>query len=103
MEGDRGKNSNNPQELEPLPEVIVSYSADTQTLSIHSGAGTADGEDMARGLTVFYDAEGNVAGFVLESTELLAQTAPGCCPVQERGIAQGYKFMRFPLDDNGLN
>jgi hypothetical protein len=59
------------QELEPLPEVIVSYSADTQTLSIHSGAGTADGEDMARGLTVFYDAEGNVAGFVLESTELL--------------------------------
>ena len=59
------------QELEPLPEVIVSYSADTQTLSIHNGAGTADGEDMARGLTVFYDAEGNVAGFVLESTELL--------------------------------
>ena len=60
-----------PQELEPLPEVIVSYSPDTQTLSVHNGAGTADGEDIARGLTVFYDAEGNVAGFVLESTELL--------------------------------
>ena len=60
-----------PQELEPLPEVIVSYSPDTQTLSVNNGAGTADGEDIARGLTVFYDAEGNVAGFVLESTELL--------------------------------
>ena len=64
--------------LEPLPEVVASYSPDTRTLSIHNGLKTADGEEIARGLTVFYDAEGRPAGFVLEvgfakAAELLLQ------------------------------
>ena len=54
------------QELEPLPEVVASYAADTRTLSVHNGLKTSDGEEIARGLTVFYDAQGCPAGFVLE-------------------------------------
>ena len=54
------------QELESLPEVVASYAPDTLTLSIHNGLKTSDGEEIARGLSVFYDAEGCPAGFVLE-------------------------------------
>ena len=49
-----------------LPEVVAPYAADTRTLSIQNGLKTSDGEEIARGLTVFYDAEGCPAGFVLE-------------------------------------
>jgi hypothetical protein len=58
-------------ELEPLQKVRVFYAPDTRTLSIHNGLTTSDGEEIAEGLTVFYDRDGTPAGFVLESAELL--------------------------------
>ena len=49
----------------PLPPIQVEYWPDTQTLHIHNGLGTSDGETVSEGLTGFYDAEGNLAGFLL--------------------------------------
>ena len=54
------------QGLDSLPEVVASYAPDTRTLSLHNGLKTSDGEEIARGLTVFYDEQGSPAGFVLE-------------------------------------
>ncbi len=60
------------RELEPLPEVEVYYTPETQTLSIQNGLRVKDGEEMARGLTAFYDAEGSLVAIDLESAELLS-------------------------------
>ena len=59
------------RELDPLPEVEVYYTPETQTLSIQNGLRVKDGEEMARGLTAFYDAEGSLVAIDLESAELL--------------------------------
>ena len=59
------------RELEPLPEVEVYYTPETQTLSIQNGLRVKDGEEIARGLTAFYDAEGSLVAIDLESAELL--------------------------------
>lgn len=59
------------RELEPLPEVEVFYTPETQTLSIQNGLRVKDGEEIARGLTAFYDAEGSLVAIDLEAAELL--------------------------------
>ena len=48
-----------------LPPIQVEYYPDTQTLHIHNGLGTSDGETVSEGLTGFYDAEGSLAGFLI--------------------------------------
>ena len=57
-------------ESESLPELVVEYYPDTKTLVVDDNQKRCDGEDIARGLTVFYDAAGKVLGFVLEGAEL---------------------------------
>lgn len=57
-------------EPEPLPEVFSEYYTDTGTLVVHTEEKWSEGEDIARGLTVFYDAADHVLGFVLEGAEL---------------------------------
>lgn len=52
---------------EPLPPIQVEYYPDTQTLHIHNGLGTSDGETVSEGLTGYYDAKGNLAGFLIWS------------------------------------
>ena len=58
-------------ELEPLPDILVEYYPDTETLVVETGGQRAEGEDIARGLTVFYDHDNKVVGFTLESAEFL--------------------------------
>lgn len=50
-----------------LPPIQVEYYPDTQTLHVHNGLGTSDGETVSEGLTGFYDAKGNLAGFLIWS------------------------------------
>ena len=63
--------------LEPLPDLIVEYYPDTETLILDTGARWSEGAEIAPGLTVFYDADhmadpdNNAAGFQLESAALL--------------------------------
>lgn len=59
------------QELEPLPEAQVVYAPETRTLSIQNGQRVKDGEEIAKGVTAFYDADGSLAAIDLESAELL--------------------------------
>ena len=53
-----------------LPELVVEYYPATQTLVVDDNQKRCDGEDIAHGLTVFYDAADQVLGFVLEGAEL---------------------------------
>ena len=57
-------------EPESLPELVVEYYPDTKTLVVDDNQRRCDGEDIAHGLTVFYDAADRVLGFVLEGAEL---------------------------------
>ena len=63
--------------LEPLPDLIVEYYPDTETLILDTGARWSEGAEIADGLTVFYDADhaadpdNNAAGFRVESAALL--------------------------------
>lgn len=63
--------------LEPLPDLIVEYYPDTETLILDTGARWSEGTEIAHGLTVFYDADhaaepdNNAAGFRVESAALL--------------------------------
>ena len=63
--------------LEPLPDLIVEYYPDTETLILDTGARWSEGAEIAHGLTVFYDADhaaepdNNAAGFRMESAALL--------------------------------
>ena len=61
-------------EPEPLPPAVAKYYPDTQTLVIHTDVRWSDGEDMAHGLTVFYDHQDNVQGFTMESAEFLLKS-----------------------------
>lgn len=58
-------------ELEPLPNVLTFYYPDSDTLVLETGAKRAEGQDIAHGLTVFYDHDDNVVGFTIECAELL--------------------------------
>lgn len=61
-------------ESEPLPEPVVEYYPDTKTLVVDNGQRRWEGEDMAHGLTVFYDEQDNVQGFTMESAEFLLKS-----------------------------
>ena len=54
-------------ELPPLPEVVTEYAPETDILLIYWDAELAASKPVAQGLTVFYDADGAVSGFKLES------------------------------------
>ena len=56
-------------ELEPLPDLVVEYYSDTSTLVLDNGGKWSEGEEIARGLTVFYDSDNKVVGFTMEYTE----------------------------------
>lgn len=58
-------------ELPPLPEVVTEYSTETDILLIRWDAELATSKPVAKGVTVFYDAAGAVAGFRLESAMTL--------------------------------
>ena len=58
-------------ELPPLPEVVAEYAPETDILLIRWDAELATSKPVARGVTVFYDAAGAVAGFRLESAMTL--------------------------------
>ena len=60
-------------ELPPLPEVVDEYAPETDTLLIHWGGELATSKPVARGLTVFFDAAGEVSGFRLESAMTLLE------------------------------
>lgn len=45
------------QELEPLLEAQVVYTPETRTLSIQNRQQVKDGEEIAQGITAFYDWE----------------------------------------------
>ena len=72
-------------ELEPLPDILVEYYPDTETLVVETGGQRAEGEDIARGLTVFYDHDNKVAGFTLESAELLLKPFVNAVAVRNKG------------------
>ena len=54
-----------------LPEIQVRYDADHHTLSLWNGIPAVDGEEVAKGLTVHYDAEGSVVAVDLDGAPLV--------------------------------
>ena len=68
-----GERTVNDRKLEPLPDVVVSYWPEENRLSIQSGrpVWVEEGEEVANGLTVFYDKEGSLVAIDLDSAELL--------------------------------
>ena len=69
MGGDRGRTKSKASGNGASAEMIVHYAPDSHMLSIHNGLWTSDGETITKELTVFYDAEGHPAGFVLDTAE----------------------------------
>ncbi len=57
----------------PLPEVVVSYWPEERRLSIQVGrpVWVEEGEQVANGLTAYYDKEGSLVAIDLDSAELL--------------------------------
>jgi uncharacterized protein YuzE len=55
----------------PLPEVQVRYDAQHHTLSLWNGMPAVEGEEVAKGLTVHYDAEGSVVAVDLDGAQLV--------------------------------
>ena len=72
-------------ELEPLPKLLTEYYPDTRTLVLDTGAKWAEGEEIAHGLTVFYDHDNNVVGFTLEATELILKPLLDAVMAKHRG------------------
>lgn len=59
------------EQLEPLPELIAEYYPDTDTLVLETGAKRTEGEEIARGVVVFFDQDGKVVGVTVECAEIL--------------------------------
>ena len=57
--------------MRPLPEVQVRYDAQHHTLSLWNGMPAVEGEEVAKGLTVHYDAEGSVVAVDLDGAQLV--------------------------------
>ena len=72
-------------ELEPLPEVESEYFPDTRTLIVATDKPWGEGEEIAKGLVVFYDKDNNVAGFTLECSELLLKPFVDAILAKQRG------------------
>jgi uncharacterized protein YuzE len=74
-------------ELEPLPELLTEYYPDTQTLVLETGARRAEGEEIAKGVVVFYDHDNNVVGITVESAEFLLKPLVDAVLAKQRGEA----------------
>lgn len=72
-------------ELDPLPELFVEYYHDTGTLVLETGAKRAEGEEIAKGLVVFYDKDNSVVGFTLECSEILLKPFVEAILAEQRG------------------
>lgn len=72
-------------ELPPLPEVVTEYSTETDILLIYWDAELATSKPVAKGVTVFYDAAGEVAGFRLESAMTLLKPLVDAVQSQLKG------------------
>ena len=81
-----GKPIANAFSLDPLPEVVVTYTPETQTLVIDTGKPSDVGEEIANDLVVFYDAENNAVGFTMESAEILLKPFVDAVLAKYRGI-----------------
>ena len=59
------------KDLEPLPEAAIGYAADGDTIFIQTGKRVLDGEEIAPGIVVLYDAEdgNNVVGITIIGAE----------------------------------
>ena len=53
--------------------IDVRYFANSDALSLWTGAPAAEAEEIAEGVIVDFDAEGNVVGFTLERASALLQ------------------------------
>ena len=52
-------------------EARVSYFPDSDSLSVWTGKPAAEAEEIADGVIVDFDAEGNIVGFTIEHAEKL--------------------------------
>ena len=78
--------------------IDVQYFADSDTLSLRTGAPAADDEEIAEGVIVDFDADGNVVGFRLERAAALLRPALDAAPAV--GHAVGRK--ESAMDDDQL-
>ena len=53
--------------------IDVQYLADSDTLSLWTGVSAAEAEEVAEGVIVDFDSDGNVVGFTLERAAALLQ------------------------------
>lgn len=86
-------------ELPPLPAVVEEYRRETDTLIIHFGAELASRKPVARGLTVFYDAEGQVAGFRLQPARTCLQPLAAAVQAKARGDAVASRYTNYPTKE----
>ena len=76
--------------------IDVQYFADSDTLSLRTGAPAADAEEIAEGVVVDFDADGNVVGFRLECAAALLRPALDVVP------AVGHAVGGEEMDDQQL-
>ena len=86
-------------ELPPLPAVVEEYCRETDTLIIHFGAELASRKPVARGLTVFYDAAGQVAGFRLQPARTCLQPLTAAVRAKSRGDAVASRYANYPTKE----
>lgn len=83
-------------ELPPLPAVVEEYHRETDTLIIHFGAELASGKAVARGLAVFYDADGKVSGFRLQPALVRLKPLADAVRAKSRGAAGQSRYANYP-------
>lgn len=86
-------------ELPPLPAVVEEYCRETDTLIIHFGAELASRKPVARGLAVFYDAAGQVAGFRLQPALTCLQPLAATVRAKARGDAVASRYTNYPTKE----
>ena len=75
------------------------YAPETRTLSIQNGQRVKDGEEIAKGVTAFYDAEGSLVAIDLESAELLLK--PFLDALQPKRSVRWCHICGQSFDENG--
>ena len=95
--------------LEPLPDLIAEYCPDTETLILDTGARWSAGTEIARGLTVFYDADhaaepdNNAAAFRIESAERLLKPLVDSALSKYRGETGSAAIARDFVAGDGIS
>lgn len=72
-----------------LPQAQVEYWPDTQTLTVYTDKECHEGETLSHGFVVFYDADDNVAGFMVDGAETLLK--PFVDAILEKKMAEREK------------